>query len=445
MAKFANALFTRMSGLNPSAKFRYLRGGFEVVGDHKQAHEARKVYDYYKDLVTEIKLDAALDGGDDVGHGRPFGLFVNLRHTREIERESGGFGRYLQNQNQGNLFYYNYGRPLENYRDKFQDAAKKALEEHFEVVSVTFQDEKVNSKATAEYGWRVTPYAYVLLKARSPEVDKLPPLRLDLDFLDTSGYVVLPVESPAVPVDAAADRPAARPFEKLEVTQTLDERQAKEGKLVLEVKAVAQGLVPDLDQILDVGSPSFVVDKAEDQGLSVSRFDPDSPETKVLSERTWLVAMHAADGQEKPPVTFRFAPAKTDVAEMTYQRYVDADLTKVGPQVVLEERYGRESHARLWWLAGGVLAALAAAALAWRLRPRRAREEAGRFRMPDPVTPFSILGLLRDIEQNDGLPDDRKRELSATIHRLEAHYFVGPAPDEPDLHEIARDWIRRTS
>ncbi len=111
MAKFANALFTRMSGLNPAVKFRYLHGGFEVVGDHKQAHEARKVYDYYKDLVTEIKLDAALDGGDDVGHGRPFGLFVNLRHTREIERESGGFGRYLQNQNQGNLFSYNYGRP----------------------------------------------------------------------------------------------------------------------------------------------------------------------------------------------------------------------------------------------------------------------------------------------------------------------------------------------
>jgi len=54
-------------------------------------------------------------------------------------------------------------------------------------MSVTFQDEKVNSRATTEYGWRYTPYAYVLLKARSPKVDKLPPLRLDLDFLDTIG------------------------------------------------------------------------------------------------------------------------------------------------------------------------------------------------------------------------------------------------------------------
>ena len=131
---------------------------------------------------------------------RPFGVFVNLRHTREIERESGGFSRYLQNQNNAEYSYYNFGRPLENYRDKFQDAAKQALQEHFEVMSVTFQDEKVNSRATAEYGWRVTPYAYILLKARGPKVDKVPPLRLDLDFMDTSGYVVLPVESPAIPV-----------------------------------------------------------------------------------------------------------------------------------------------------------------------------------------------------------------------------------------------------
>ena len=231
-----------------------MKAGFEIVGDHPQAYDARKVFDYYKDLVTEIKLEAKVDGGDVVGHEQPFGLFVNLRHTREIERESGGFGRYLQNQNNSGYYYYNFGRPLENYRDKFQDAAKQALQEHFEVMSVTFQDEKVNSKATGEYGWRVTPYAYILLKARSPKVDKVPPLRLDLDFMDTSGYVVLPVESPTIPVDAAPAKGAVRPFEKLQITQTLDERQAKDGKLILEVKATALGLVPDLDSIVDARS-----------------------------------------------------------------------------------------------------------------------------------------------------------------------------------------------
>ena len=285
MSKFANAVFTRLSQVKPSIKFRYLKAGIEIVGDHPQAYEARKVFAYYKDLVTEIQLEAKVDGGDVVGHEQPFGLFVNLRHTREIERESGGFGRYLQNQNNSGFYYYNFGRPLENYREKFQDAAKQALQEHFEVMSVTFQDEKVNSRATNEYGWRVTPYAYLLLKARGPKVDKVPPLRLDLDFMDTSGYVVLPVESPTIPVDATPAKGAIRPFEKLQITQTLDERQAGQGKLILEIKAVAHGLVPDLDQILTLDQPDFERAKIDDQGVSVSKFDQDSPATVIDSER----------------------------------------------------------------------------------------------------------------------------------------------------------------
>ena len=44
MTKFANAMFTRMSSVNPSVKVRYLRAGFDIMGDHPQAHEARKVF-----------------------------------------------------------------------------------------------------------------------------------------------------------------------------------------------------------------------------------------------------------------------------------------------------------------------------------------------------------------------------------------------------------------
>ncbi len=153
MSTFANNLFTRLSAVNPALKYRYLKAGLEIVGDHKMAIEARKVFDYYKDLITEIKLETMIDGSDRVGHEQPFGVFVNLRHTREIERESGGFGRYLQNQNNG-YFSYNYGRPTNDYRDKFQAAATDALKEHFEVLSVTFQSDKVNSRALPEYGWR---------------------------------------------------------------------------------------------------------------------------------------------------------------------------------------------------------------------------------------------------------------------------------------------------
>ena len=162
-------------------KYRFLRTGFEIVGDHKRAREARKVFDYYNDLVTEIKLNTVIDGSDNIGHDQPFGVFINIRHTREIERESGGFSRYLQNQN--NMTYsYNYGRPKENYREKFEDGVRDALSEQFEVISVTFSKEDVSSKATDEDGWRVTPYAYLLLKSNGPEVDSIPSVHLESRF-----------------------------------------------------------------------------------------------------------------------------------------------------------------------------------------------------------------------------------------------------------------------
>src|SRR5439155_2815593 len=136
------------------------------------------------------------------------------------------------------------------YRDKFAAAATEALKEHFEILSVTFQADSVNSKALREYGWRITPYAYLLLKARGPQVDKLPPLRMDLDFMDTSGYVVLPVESAPLPLDAKAKAPPARPLRKVSIIQTLDERQADKGKLILDVKASGLGLIGDVEELL---------------------------------------------------------------------------------------------------------------------------------------------------------------------------------------------------
>ena len=67
-------------------KYRYLKGGFEIVGDHKDAWEAKKVFQYYKDLVSEIQLRTEIDGSDIIGE-KPFGMFVHLYHTEEVERE----------------------------------------------------------------------------------------------------------------------------------------------------------------------------------------------------------------------------------------------------------------------------------------------------------------------------------------------------------------------
>lgn len=444
MAMFANSLFTRMSAVKPAVKFRYVRTGLEIVGDHKQAVEARRVFDYYNDLVTEIKLDAVVDGSDVVGQ-KPFGLFVNIRHTREIERESGGFSKYLQNQNDANRYFYNYGRPLENYRDKFEEVVKQAFSEHFEIESVTFQTENVNSRALPEYGWRFTPYAYVLLKARGPEVDKIPPLRLDLDFLDTSGYAVLPIESPTVPIDAARDPGEARPHVVKQLTQTLDERQADEGKLIVEVKATAHGLVPDLPRLVELAPDGFDIVDTQDQGVSVARFDPDSEESVVVSERTWLVSMKAKEGLPQKPKTFAFGAPKLNVQEVVYQRYNDADLVAVDQVVSLDEDYGKVSYAWAGWLGLAVVGVLGLGLAVALVSRKPADADRARFHMPDQLTAFTVLGLLRQIEAENGLTPNGKQELAESINRLERHFFSDQQAEPPDLRQIATNWLKKTT
>ena len=445
MTMFANSLFTRLSAVNAAVKFRYLRAGFGIVGDNKHAVEARKVFDYYTDLVTEIKLEAVIDGSDTVGHGEPFGVFVNLRHTKEIERESGGFSRYLQNQN--NMYYsYNYGRPTENYREKFEEGVREALSEHFEVLSVTFQKEDVNSRAVEEYGWRVTPYAYLLLKPLGPEVDRLPPMHLDLDFLDTSGYAVIPIETPAVPIDARPESGESRPIENMQITQTLDERQAGDGRLIVEVKATALGLVPPLDDLLKLDSPGFDVVDVADEGVAVSQFDEESEQSAIVSERNWLVTMQAQDGLKELPVEFHFGEPLLAQAETEFQRYIDADLATVESAVSLEEQYGKTVPAWPWYLGGGVLAVVCIALGVYWLNRPRAVVLARRFTVPDAVTPFTVLGLLREIESNNGFDAESKKELVGTISRLEQHYFLDQdrqTSDAPELSGVARDWVNR--
>ena len=438
-SRFANLLFNRMSAVNPAVKSRYLEAGFEIVGDDPQAAEARRIYDYYQDLITELKLVTEVDGDTSVGWKQPFGLRVNIVHTKEIERESGGFGKYLQNQN-NQSYAYNYGRPLEDYRDKFQESATQALQEQFEILSVTFNAPDVNSKDTENYGWRVTPYAYLLLKARGPEVDKIPQLHLDFDFLDTSGYAVLPITSAVLPIDASATGSGARPYEELEIVQTLDERQAKTGKLSLEIKATARGLVPDLDAILDLSPEEFTVDKSDDGGVSIASFDEDHE--RVVSERTWTVSLKAKEALGTAATKFQFGAARDSDAKVTRQRYDDADLAEAAEVVTLGERIGEDPFP-WWWIALPLVLLLGGGAFVVVRGRGRGALAASRHTMPDHITPFTVLGLLRGIARENHVGDRGQSELETTIAHIERFFFHEPDGAEPDLRAIAEDWVRR--
>lgn len=445
MSSFASALFNRMSSAKPHIKHRYLKAGFDVVGDHEQAYHAKQVFDYYADLVSEIKLETELDGIDQVGV-QPFGMYVNLTHTKEIERESGGFGKYLQNQNSNMYYSYNYGRPTEDYRDKFEEGLRQTLAEHFEVLSVTFQTPAVKSAPTKQEGWRTTPYAYVLMKARGPEIDKIPSLKMDLDFLDTSGYAILPIESPAIPIDSSML--AARPANNVKITQTLDERQANDGKLIVEIKATAHGLVPELDTLMDISPSEFQVSLVEDQGVNVSKFDDEAVHNVILSERSWMVSFETKPGLNFKPTTFEFPEPIVETKETIYQKFVDADLATVEPILKLEEKYEVKPNYSQYtipvFIGLACLGLLLISFLVDAMSPKKEQKKK-KIEVPDDASPFTVISLLQDIQRNNGLNDNQRQELDVSINRLEEYYFGmrNGNEQEPDLTAEVKKWTKR--
>ena len=441
-ARFANLLFTRMSSVKPDIKFRYLKAGFEVAGDHEQTKDAREVWDYYQDLIAEIRLEVVVDGSSQVGT-EPFGVRVDIVHTDAVGRESGGFQKYATNQN-NQAYAYNYGRPTENYRDKFHDAAIASLQENFEILSATFNSENMEPLKGDEEGWERTPYAYLLLQARGPQVDRIPEVKLDLDFKDTTGFFIMPVVSSPVAIDASRDQDQ-RPFEGLEVTQLLDERKLDEGKVTLEIKAKSEGLVPDLDDILALDPPGFRVSKMDDQGAAVVRFSPD--QDAVESERVWLIAMEPEDGAAAPG-SFRFGAPKLDEMKTTYQRYDDADLETVAGEIALRRGL---SGSNPWW-AWLLLGAGSLLYLVWFLFARPSEGDgaaaADALTMPETVTPFSVLALLHQVRARCDLSAEQQAALAADVHRIEAGHFgkdaggdgYGQGQDQ-DLAAAARRWL----
>src|SRR5262249_34920117 len=157
-------------------------------------------------------------------------------------------------------------------------------------------------------------------------------------------------------------------------TQTLDERQADKGKLLLEIKAVGVGLVGPLDDLLAVDVPGFDVKKVDDNGANVSKYDEDGDSIAIVSERSWTVHLQAKEGLTELPKEFRFGTAKTAVDEMLLQRFQDADVQTVGPVIALERTYGKRGWSWQPWAIGGAAGFVAlAVAAAWLVIRRRRR------------------------------------------------------------------------
>jgi len=449
LGALGKALVDSITALPPELKPRYLKAGLRLVGDHESAEPARKQVAYYDGLLQEIEFNVRVDGDVNVGHGRPFGLHLCIRHSDAVGRESGGFSKYLQNQ-QGMQYYYNpYGGAPANYRDDLEKKIRETLHDGFEITSITWHDDKVIPRGYGRPEWRETPLAYILLEAKDASADRIPPMQLDLDFLDKRGKVVLPVESPIVFLDARSEKPPARALSSLALTQILDDRDRNSGKLTLEVKATARGIIPELGDLVDLSVPGFRIDNPTDHGLAVTKLDTDGDAIAPVCERSWLLNLVQVSGADAPKL-FAFPTPRLSTAEVAYKHYVDADLVAVKETLALAG-LPLESKDPWGWVSAGMFFAICGAGLYLLLRPskRAAAQYAPAYALPGQITPFSVLGLLRSMEQDPhlGLSTDRRAELAATIRELERRYF-GPGNDtngQADLERLARDWVTRAS
>jgi hypothetical protein len=461
MEGFGKWLSDGSQSLKPELKHRFMKAGLEVARDHPSADSARKLVQYYADLLNEIELFARVEGDPIIGHKKPFGLHISIRHTQAVGRESGGFNKYLTNQQTRGYYSSMYGGsngPV-NYRDDFEKKIRAALVERFDIKAVTWFDEKVEARPYGKPGWRETPLAFVLLQPKDASVDKVPPIPMDLDFYDRQSQVILPVSSQVILVDARPDNAPARPTEKVEVTQILDERDAGHGKLTLDIKANAKGILGDLDSLLDVTVPGFKVDKVDDQGLAVNSMDVDGDIVKPLTERSWLVTLSAAKDAltqaRAGSASFKFPQPKSAEIKATYKRYADADVADVDPNVALK---GLPLGTSRKWMWATIAAAIAIVAGVIAFVVRRARRKSKPelvqpYNVPEHVTPFTVIDLLKRIEHDGelGLSSDQRRQLTTEILQLQERYFAphsngdsatATSPTTPNLTYIATQWVR---
>lgn len=476
---FAHAISNALATMQPDVKPRVVRHAMRIIGDHPSGASLRRLTDLYRDLMKdEIKLRLAIDGDDRVGTNSRFGVTLLLRFTAEVDRETGGFSRYLQNDvwaRVGNSY-----RPM-NYRDLLKKSLDSAFGDSFEIESIGFFEALAPAKPVSESGakgWLEKPVAYIVAKAKDASVDRIPAVSMDMHFNDTAGPVVLPITSNSPPIDAAKSS-GPRPMRNLAVIETVDlrdiENSQKNRPVIFEVHATAEGIIPDLKDLLPGLSSALAGYELKESNLEVrpiTLIEPDGNASAIRSmysyggqpkqldyaasdesgtyrlqtERSWLATFTPSSGGVGNDFVFPTLASGLE-GKVTLREFADMDI------VTLSTTHARVPSTpwslRNFLLGGGVVAIVVVAATL--LRRRKVVPVETKSSMPTKVTPLSVITALRRVshERAESLSTSDRQAIAAHIRELEETYFgrraVGDAPlnGEADsaLHSALARWI----
>jgi len=445
VALFAKDVNNALNTLAPELKVRFLTSAARVLGDHPDAAAARKQLAYYNDLKKEVELTLAIDGPTQVGTADPFGAVLSIHSTRAVGRDTGGFSKYLLNQQ----YHPQTGQPVD-YKDDFEKKIRQTLSERFEVVSISFCKPGIAPIGLQRDGWEMHPLAYLLLKPKDPSVDKLPALQIDMDFSDGRGSVVLPVTSSVTLIDAKTPPPAAaRLAKKIEIEQTLDDRTIAARTLKLEIRAKGQGLLPSLADLVDlatINAAGFEIVKTDDHAANISELDTSGESVVALSEHAWTLDLSPRAGTT--PRVFNFPLPKVKAEKAEYKRYADADIVAVTASVPIEI----PGKLPMWQVAASILAGVVilGGVVTALFRKRRVQQVyVPRFTVPAEVTPVSAIATLKHIAgmPQVSLAEGERVALITQIDDLERRYFAPAAAPgaavDTDLTTVVRTWVNK--
>ncbi len=469
-AKIVNArLADERDPLHEDLKYRYLASALVITKDDPFTLGAEKRVAYFDELLSEIRLQTRVDGPNTIGREQEFGIIVSVIHTEAMGRVA-QFGQYLSN-DPGTFAAKTKRRatPLarkmreaQGPRDELELSLTETLSPYFDIKSITFSSPEVKPRPTSQPGWEETVMAYILVKAKDASVDKIPPVQMELKFVDITGPVTIPAESAESVIKIATEAVPPRPATKIEITQTLDTRQFQiNGALPLEVKATSSGLVPELDQLLDLSALKKAVGVRNvdgHDGLQVKEINTWGDEVAPRSERLWTISLDGdpirqAEGLTEVPFPL---PRAKDITAI-YQTYTDMDLTTLAqPSVKIGRTTGGPgavrpgSHPALWI---GICALLAVAGggffMVYSKRGPGAQESVLRardvFKMPRDVDGFAVVALLRRLRASPlvHLPEPQRQELQQDLQRVQEDCFGqnGGAMSETHLRAMAEKWL----
>jgi hypothetical protein len=473
MGQLAKSLNSRLNDTNnplhEDLKYRYLASTLVVTKDDPFSLGLKKRSDYLDELLSEIRVQTQVDGPNTVGVGQEFGLIVSVVHTEAMGRVA-RFGQYLSNDaiaiaaaSKRRGPQVAKGSEPQGPRDEFEKKLTEGLSPFFDIRSITFAAPDVKSRPTARPGWEETPLAYVLVRAKDASVDKIPPVQMELRFIDLSGPVTIPATSAETLLKVASGKPSPRPADKVEVTQTLDTRSfAINGSLSLEVAATASGLVPELEDLLDL-APLAAVAKVRQvtaiDPLMVKELNTWGEKVAPRTERRWSItvdgdAIRAADKATDVP----FPTVKAANTTTVWRTYQDIDPVVLSKASVLLDRVKvaqgagyvppvTEDYSTYLYIGLAVVTAF----VAWLTlrkrdtgpRPPRARDV---FKLPATIDGFAVVALLRKLGTSPlvKFTTAQKADLQQDIERVQTGCFGGTTTLSPaDLKTVAEKWLRQ--